>query len=148
MRAGTTGLLATLAYRDMNEGISAPLDDFATQRRGLAADVVLGVHLEGPYMNAKYGARTFSARLRSPDPNEYLPILQRPDKLVRMWSFAPELPGAIDFADAAWASGVVLGAGHSEAAGEVLLDFMKRGVRVAIHWSNATGTTPAAPLYA
>jgi len=147
LRAGTTGVLATLAYCDMNPGrIHEQLESYWITRGVTARKVVLGVHLEGPYTNPKYGALVRAGQVHAPDMAEYKPILEQCSNYLKLWTIAPELPGIPEFARAASAHGIILAAGHCEASIEQLRTLLPFGLRVATHWSNATGTLP--PRYA
>jgi N-acetylglucosamine-6-phosphate deacetylase len=143
LKSGTTGVLATLGYDVMQSGsLHRQITDFWAARDETAAQVVLGIHLEGPYTNPKYGAMLQSADIRLPDPAEYGPILEQSSDVVRYWTLAPEMEGALPFAEAASARGVILAAGHTEASAVQLDALMKHGLRVATHWTNASGEPP------
>jgi N-acetylglucosamine-6-phosphate deacetylase len=74
---------------------------------------VLGLHLEGPYLNPeKCGAHNL-AFLSLPDPAVY----QRwsPSSHVRLVTLAPELDGSLEAIRVLVRSGVVVSAGHSQA---------------------------------
>lgn len=143
LRAGTTGVLATLAYCDMEPGkIHRQLEDYWTARGAVARQIVLGVHLEGPYTNPKYGALVREGQVHPPDPAEYGPILKHCSDYVKLWTIAPELPGIAALVRATAPHGIILGAGHSEATVDQLQPLLPYGLRVATHWSNATGIAP------
>ncbi|MGH7956422.1 MAG: hypothetical protein ACREH8_05365, partial [Opitutaceae bacterium] len=143
LHSGTTGVLATLAYCDMVPGkLREQVEAFWAARGVVARQTVLGVHLEGPYTNPNYGALVRAGQVHPPDPSEYEPVLERCSEIVRLWTIAPELPGIAAFARAASAHKVLLAAGHTEAVFDQLLPLLPLGLRVATHWSNATGTPP------
>lgn len=139
VRQGTTGVLATMGYPDMAPGSVQPqLRELARRLEGMRdRRVVLGVHLEGPYTNPKYGARLKGSVLRGFDPFEYNDLLANP--LVRWWTCAPELPGARVFIESAARRGVVVAAGHTEATAEETLAAIACGLKAITHWTNATG---------
>lgn len=143
LKSGTTGVLATLGYDTMEHGIlHRQITDFWATRDETAARVILGVHLEGPYTNPRYGAMLQSSDIRLPDPTEYGAVLEQCSDIVRLWTLAPEMDGAIPFAEAASARGVILAAGHTEASAAQLHALMEHGLRVATHWTNASGEPP------
>ncbi|MBI2498078.1 MAG: amidohydrolase family protein, partial [Opitutae bacterium] len=139
LRHGTTGVLATMGYPEMAAGTIQPqLQAFARALEGLAdRAVVLGVHLEGPYTNPKYGARVKASPIRPFDPAEYGELIAHP--LVRWWTCAPEIPGARPFIEAAARRGIVVAAGHTEATAEQTITAIGWGLRAITHWTNATG---------
>ena len=140
---GTTGVLATLGYNDMQSGkLAAQVQKFWEARDETAHQTVLGIHLEGPYVNSKYGALVRPGSLNHPVPSEYHAVLDRWSKVVKLWTLAPELEGSDDFVNAVAARGIIMAAGHTEAGAERLTTLVSRGLRVATHWSNATGVPP------
>ncbi|MDB6168494.1 MAG: hypothetical protein JWM88_1358 [Verrucomicrobia bacterium] len=147
LRQGTTGVLATLGYPDMvRDDIGGQLQRFAASLQPQARDVLAGVHLEGPYVNRKYGAQTSRGVIKDFDPVEYGALIARYGKLIKWWTCAPELPGAGEFIAAVAAHGHVVAAGHTEATPEQIERAIRLGLRVITHWTNATGN-PAAAAY-
>ncbi len=98
---------------------------------------VLGVHLEGPYINPKRKGAFPPAWLRAPDAAEYGELVDAADGHVRQVTLAPELPGAGALIDAVLASGATAAIGHSDATYEQAVDAFARGVTHATHCFNA-----------
>ena len=74
---------------------------------------VLGVHLEGPFINLEKKGAHAAAHVVPPDPNLLCRLLDLGP--VRMLTLAPELEGAEELSDLAARRGVVVSAGHSDA---------------------------------
>jgi N-acetylglucosamine-6-phosphate deacetylase len=133
---GVTSFLPTL--------ISSPLPDLLTaiQRwREFAGDPlgpdVLGVHLEGPYLNPAYAGAHDRTALRPPDPAESDALLNVAPGLVKMVTLAPELPHAVALITNIRAAGAVVALGHTAAtAGEADAAF-DAGATVVTHLFNA-----------
>ncbi len=93
-RHGTTSMLATTMtapMTDITQAMAALADACRTHRRGGAH--VLGVHLEGPYINpGALGAQPDFARPASVDEVKALHALAP----IRLITMAPELPGNLD----------------------------------------------------
>jgi N-acetylglucosamine-6-phosphate deacetylase len=140
LRCGTTSVLATLGYPDMvKDGIDAQLRHLTAELNPIAREVVLGVHLEGPYINRKYGAQTTRGIIKGFDSAEYLALLRDQNLNIKWWTCAPELAGSEPFINQATQHGVVVAAGHTEATAEQILAAVEHGLRVITHWTNATG---------
>lgn len=140
LRNGTTTVLPTLSYSDMQTGnLRERLEAYWESRGPLQKVMAPALHLEGPYINYKYGAGSQHCRPRDPDPAEYDEIIAHFGDRIRQWTLAPELRGSRAFAEAAHQAGIILSAGHTEAALEDLEPLLDRGLRIATHWSNATG---------
>ena len=53
----------------------------------------MGLHLEGHYLNMAMAGGQIPENIKSPDPNEYIPIVET-WSCIKRWDAAPELPGA------------------------------------------------------
>jgi N-acetylglucosamine-6-phosphate deacetylase len=96
---------------------------------------VIGLHLEGPYLNPeKYGAHN-PDHLCQPQPEVY--DHWSPASFVRLVTLAPELPGAITAIQTLVKHGVVVSAGHSQASLVQSQDGFEAGIRYGTHLFNA-----------
>ncbi len=111
---GTTAYLATTAAEDPSD-ILRCIDMAARCRDQRIGGVqILGTHVEGPYMApTKHGCH-HRAQVRMPTAAENKSYLDRAETIRRM-TFAPELPGAIEFTRELQQAAVVASGGHSEA---------------------------------
>jgi N-acetylglucosamine-6-phosphate deacetylase len=63
----------------------------------MAADeLVLGVHLEGPFLDAGHKGAHDALSLRVPDPETNAELMSMGAGLIRHITLAPELPGAME----------------------------------------------------
>jgi N-acetylglucosamine-6-phosphate deacetylase len=106
---------------------------------------VIGVHLEGPYFSyAQRGAQDPKA-LRTPDDGTADLLLEHHD-VMRIMSYAPELPGALDLTARLVKLDIVPAGGHSSAKDSEVLAAMKVGLRHTIHiWSGQSTTIREGP---
>lgn len=79
-----------------------------------SASPVLGLHLEGPYLNPKMAGSLYADTLKNPDPDEYRSILEKTD-CIKRWDASPELPGAHDFVRYLHEKQIVAALSHTEA---------------------------------
>jgi N-acetylglucosamine-6-phosphate deacetylase len=143
-RHGTTSLLATTmtAPRDEIEAALRALAPFVTTRpRGAAR--LLGVHLEGPYINpGKLGAQPDFATTATLDEVLALHALA-PVKLI---TIAPEIPGHLALIVALRKRGFVVQIGHSGGTYEDGVAALEGGASGFTHLFNAmTGLHQRAP---
>jgi N-acetylglucosamine-6-phosphate deacetylase len=134
-RHGTTSLLATTMTAPRVE-IEAALRALAphVHSRPAGAARVLGVHLEGPYINAgKLGAQPNFASAASLAEVQALNALA-PIKLI---TIAPELPGHLELIVALRALGFVLQIGHSNGSYADGVAALKAGATGFTHLFNA-----------
>ncbi|MBP0588867.1 N-acetylglucosamine-6-phosphate deacetylase [Paraburkholderia sp. LEh10] len=134
-RHGTTSLLATTmtAPRDELMSVVAGLGDVARNRVQGGARV-LGVHLEGPYINpGKLGAQPDAAVSAVLDEVlKYLSIAP-----IRVVTIAPEISGHMDIISEINARGVRVQLGHSLGTYDDAVAAMKHGARSFTHLFNA-----------
>lgn len=132
---GTTALLATTMtapLEDLRLALAAIGELAASGARGTAR--VLGVHLEGPYINkGKLGAQPDFARPVA------LSELKELDALapVRLVTLAPEVPGNLDAIPGLVAAGFRVQLGHTLASYEQGVEALARGARGFTHLFNA-----------
>jgi N-acetylglucosamine-6-phosphate deacetylase len=132
-RFGTTGFLPTLISDDEAK-IAAALE---ATRAAIAAGVpgVLGVHIEGPFLNpAKKGIHD-PAKLRSIGKSE-IDLLSTPIGGATVLTLAPEVVPAETLRQLAEA-GVIVCAGHSQATADEVFAAIGNGLRGFTHLFNA-----------
>jgi N-acetylglucosamine-6-phosphate deacetylase len=123
--------------------MTAPLDDIdralvaigsAGGQRGKGEARILGVHLEGPYINAgKLGAQPDYARPVSLDELRELHALAP----IRLLTLAPEVPGNLDAIPQLVAAGFRVQVGHTLGSYEDGVQALERGARGFTHLFNA-----------
>ena len=132
-RFGTTGFLPTLISGDI-DAIEAALDAAdAAIEAGVVG--VLGVHIEGPVLNAARKGIHDAAKFRPLDP-QLITLLTRPRRGRVLLTVAPEL---VDLADihTLVGAGVIVSAGHTEATFEQAKAAFDAGVSGVTHLFNA-----------
>lgn len=143
-RHGTTALLATTMTAPMEEIKRALIDlSPACAKRTEGGARVLGVHLEGPYINrGKLGAQ--------PD-NTCLALLNDFDALnhlapILLLTIAPEIPGHLEIISALSARGIKVQVGHTLGSYEDGVAALAHGAAGFTHLFNAmTGLHHRAP---
>jgi N-acetylglucosamine-6-phosphate deacetylase len=131
LETGVTAYLPTLITAP-EERLVAALREIADDGRGPR---ILGAHVEGPFLSPRrLGAHPPPAR-RDPDVGLLERLLSAGP--VRLYTLAPELPGALELVDLLVARGVTVSAGHTDATGEEANAAFDRGVRTVTHLFNA-----------
>jgi N-acetylglucosamine-6-phosphate deacetylase len=130
---GTTGFLPTLISDDLHvveKAIEAVTDAI---EKGVPG--VLGIHIEGPFLNHDRRGVHDAGKLRSLDA-EAVELLATPHGGVTMVTLAPEetTPELIRALEAA---GVIVSAGHTNATYEELQPALRNGLRGFTHLFNA-----------
>jgi len=101
---------------------------------------VLGMHVEGPYFSLAQAGAQDPANIRNPDDGSVDQLLEFHD-VIRIFTYAPELPGAVALTQRLVDLGIVAAAGHSSAKEAEFLPVMEAGLRHVIHIWSAQSTT-------
>lgn len=143
-RHGTTALLATTLTATTAQ-LTHALKGLAPlcERRLPGTARVLGVHLEGPYINpGKLGAQPDFARALDAEELQSLHAIAP----IRLVTLAPEMPGHMDAIAALRAQGFRVQVGHSLGSYEEGVEALRRGASGFTHLFNAmTGLHHRAP---
>ena len=133
LKYGTTSFLITLttcAYDLIFEAIEV-VRNFQAKFPGL-----LGLHVEGPYINPiKKGAHPLEF-VRQPETKELQQILEAGKDVIKMITIAPEVFDA-DQIKLLVDSGISISAGHSNATYQEALKGFDQGISMATHLYNA-----------
>ena len=97
---------------------------------------VLGLHIEGPYLNPKMARSLFIEQENAADPAAYRALLERVH-CIRRWDASPEMPGALDFARHLTAQGILASLSHTEVEYEDVKAAYAAGFTHAAHFYNA-----------
>ncbi|MCE2471902.1 MAG: N-acetylglucosamine-6-phosphate deacetylase [Anaerolineae bacterium] len=131
-RQGVTSFLGTTMAdsRGRIEAALAAMREFADRPHS----PLIGVHLEGPYLNPAFRGSQPERHLRAPQPEEYLPWLDT--GLIKLITLAPELEGGREMIGAALERGITVSMGHSGASYDATLEFIAAGLRQITHTFN------------
>jgi len=99
-----------------------------------------GAHLEGPYFDMVEKGAQDERYIRNPSPDHYNMILEKANGLIRRWSVAPELPGAMDFIEEAVRQGIVVSAAHTAATYDDISRAFDKGLCLLTHFYSGMST--------
>ena len=101
------------------------------------ASLILGVHLEGPFLNpAKCGAQRKSS-FAKPTISALKKLIEGYEDIVKIITIAPELPGALKVIEKCVSFGIKANMGHSDATYKQALEGKKAGASGISHIFNA-----------
>ncbi len=101
-----------------------------------ADTTIIGLHIEGPYLNENMAGTQWKEFLKNPDPEEYKALVES-TKCIKRWDISPELPGAHDFARYMTSKGILTAITHTEAEYQEIKDAFAAGFTHAAHFYNA-----------
>ena len=138
-RLGTTGFLATSVAFSEGENRHLALASEAVGRY-LGGAQLLGIHLEGPYINPEKKGGLNPRGIFTPEVRSLDAILAVCGGALKMMTLAPEMPGGIELVRALIASGVVPALGHTGATYEQARAGFDAGIPHVTHVFNAMST--------
>jgi len=96
----------------------------------------IGMHLEGPYFAINQRGAQDPRYIRDPDPEEYKEIIAG-TSVIKRWSAAPELKGAIEFGKYVTSKGILAAIAHTDAIYEEALEAFENGYTLVTHLYSA-----------
>jgi N-acetylglucosamine-6-phosphate deacetylase len=137
-RHGVTAWVPTLTARSTIDETAAAIRAALAGASGpVDGAEVVGLHLEGPYVNPKRPGALRLDWFRSYDPAEVAALLDAGAGRIRLMTLAPELPGGLALVRQLRESGVVASIGHTDATGDEAAAAFAAGVTCATHAFNA-----------
>jgi N-acetylglucosamine-6-phosphate deacetylase len=124
------------AYAAIQEAM-ADVDRMSADQR--AGAEILGGHVEGPYLSPQERGAHPLELLTEPHPDEYSELLAYADA-IKVFTIAPELPGALELIRELKRLGILVSAGHSVAIDEELDRAVDAGLSHATHMFCNMGT--------
>lgn len=144
-RRGVTSLLVTLVSASIPELVNCFEFSRSWMRESHSGTQVLGVHMEGPYFVPEQAGANNPKYFRTPDDGSTEILLEHAD-IMRIMTFAPELPGALALTARLAKLGIVPAAGHSSGRDTDVLAAIKVGLRHTVHiWSGQSSMIRVGP---
>ena len=136
LQGGTTSLTLTTLSASQQD-ILKTLDAIAPiHNQSIGGARVVGVHVEGPFINKVRAGAQNPDYCRAPTAKEWGPILKY-GSLITQMTLAPELPRANLLIKALRKNGSIASAGHTDATEKELFPALKAGLNQSTHTFNA-----------
>lgn len=135
---GVTSCLAATASTD-SKRLIASIESLSNMRGRLAPNGIelLGIHLEGPFLNPRYRGVHRGEFLQSPSRKRVASVLSAGGSSLKLVTLAPELPGGLLAVQQLVAAGVRVSIGHSGASDDDAQEAIGVGVTRVTHTFNA-----------
>lgn len=134
MKYGTTSIFPTLSSSTVPMIEQAA--ETCTKLMEEKDSPILGLHLEGHYLNMAMAGGQMPENIKNPDPNEYILIVEN-WHCIKRWDAAPELPGAMQFGKYITGKGILASVAHTQAEFEDIRTAYEAGYTHATHFYNA-----------
>jgi N-acetylglucosamine-6-phosphate deacetylase len=141
VRHGTTSISPTTLTSSKEDLLETLRIYEIADKQNTSGSQFIGMHLEGPYFAVNQCGAQDPRYIRDPDPEEYKEILAG-TSVIKRWSAAPELKGAIEFGKYITAKGILAAIAHTDAIYEEALEAFENGYTLATHlYSGMLGVT-------
>ena len=134
-RTGCTSFLATSVSSSLDDLLKmvSNVKELAGQEPGAR---IAGIHIEGPYLNAKRKGMQNERYLRHPKQGEMEKIILNTGSLLKMVTLAPELPGGLEMIQFLRKQGIISAIAHSDATYEEAKQAFENGASHVTHCFN------------
>ena len=131
---GITSFLATTLTSDIDSMIRVSITV-----KNVINDIpaLVGVHLEGPYINKMYKGAQNEAFIREPSVDELNRLIEVSGGNIRLITMAPEMNGSLEFIKEATKHNITISAGHSNATFADIEKAIEVGLTNVTHTHNA-----------
>ncbi|MCK4910610.1 MAG: amidohydrolase family protein [Thermodesulfovibrionales bacterium] len=146
-QAGVTAILPTIypgeidqMHRDMAAVMEAmeeqgPYEDNEDRQEGVAR--ILGVHLEGPFLNPERSGALDAASFLAPTSDNLSEVTGGFKEIIKVMTVAPELDGALGVIEQCADMGIRVSMGHSDATYAEAAEGKRAGATCVTHLFNA-----------
>ena len=148
LKHGTTTMLPTLYFNQDKENLLKQIALMKEAMKTPECAIYVGLYMEAPYMNPKFGADREGNPWKGPIRKEdYQPIIDAAKDVAYAWCVAPERENIEEFVKDAKAANpkVIFTVAHSEATPQQIEALMPYGLKIGTHHTNATGDLPKYP---
>lgn len=132
-RHGVTSIYPT-TWSAAKEDIQDTINCVRENINNVEGAQILGVHVEGPYVDMKYRGAQLPSMIRKPDKEEYQTWFD--SGVVKIITCAPEVEGGQEFIKESVSNDVRIAVGHSQATYEQVIAAADLGVTQATHIFN------------
>ncbi len=130
---GTTSFLPTTMTMSKDKIIRSLRSICEAVKKGTAGAEILGIHMEGPYINPEKKGAQREEDIKKISLGEFLEFNQASGNLIRLVTIAPEMPGAIGLIK----QGIIASVGHTNATYVQTQAGIQAGLSHVTHTFNA-----------
>ncbi len=134
---GTTSFLPTTMTMSKDKIIRSLRSICEAVKKGTAGAEILGIHMEGPYINPEKKGAQKEEEIKKISIEEFLEFNQASGNLIRLVTIAPEMPGAIGLIKYLYKQGIIASVGHSNATYVQTQAGIQAGLSHVTHTFNA-----------
>jgi len=133
---GTTSFLITTMTAPVGDTYNAIRAAAEAIDKGTDGAQALGVHMEGPFINAQYKGAQSAELIMPPSVEAYRAMVGEYESIIKRVTLAPEVEGALEVVSYLKSRVVLISAGHTSAAFDQMMAAHKAGVSHVTHLYN------------
>ncbi len=133
IKHGVTGFLPTTMTMEKEEIKNTLKNIRKAKKRGVEGAEILGVNVEGPFINSEYKGAQNEKNIIKPD----FSLIENFTDIIKIITIAPEIDGAEEFIKKTVKKGIIVSVGHSGATKEDVNKAKHWGLSHATHLFNA-----------
>lgn len=137
IKQGITGMLATTSSMTNEQYKFAVTTAKEAMEKGTDGAEILGIYLEGPYLNAEFKGGMIEENIRKFDKDEFLELVKLSGNNVKIITIAPEIEDNLEGIKTIVESGVIASIGHTGATADEATAGIEAGISNATHLFNA-----------
>jgi len=140
VKEGTTSFLATTMTDSMFNikavcnSVYMAMNDLRPKAPGAK---LLGVHMEGPYINSAFRGAQRDEHIVAPNPEQFQSVFEKTNKVIKLVTYAVEKDAECQFTKTLRELGVVAACGHSNATSTEVATHVQAGLGSITHFHNA-----------
>lgn len=134
---GTTSFLPTTMTMSKDKIIRSLRSICEAVKKGTAGAEILGIHMEGPYINPEKKGAQKEDDIKKISIEEFLEFNQASGNLIRLVTIAPEMSGAIGLIKYLYKQGIIASVGHTNATYVQTQAGIQAGLSHVTHTFNA-----------
>ncbi|WP_370314430.1 N-acetylglucosamine-6-phosphate deacetylase [Guptibacillus hwajinpoensis] len=135
---GTTSFLATTITQEAKavERAIQNAGEYLMERQQPGHAEVLGIHLEGPFLNSKRAGAQPPLAMQRPDVDVFKAWNKLANNTIKLVTLAPEIEGGMELVRYLTERGIVASIGHSDATYEQVMEAVECGASHVTHLYN------------
>lgn len=137
-KEGTTSFLATTMTQEGKQIENALINagQYISEQQSQGAAEVLGIHLEGPFVNANMAGAQPIQHIVDPNLTLFKEWQQLSNETIKLVTLAPEQPGGLEMVRYLKENGIIASIGHTNATYEQVGEAIEAGANHVTHLFN------------
>ncbi len=137
---GTTSIAPTVSAAPFSQMKEATARIAQARKSEKLLPVIIGAHLEGPYLSEKQCGAQYPDSITPPIKEEYESLVKEFGKDIARWTFAPENDKNGEFCKFITENGILASAGHTDATLADMDVAIQNGCKLITHLYSCTST--------